>query len=578
VVATSPLPHTSHMTPSTETHMNAALQTLYSSKDAWVQTSIPERLQLLDDTFEAIKHTVEDMVRTSQQQKNIPAGHPGRADDFAFGALLFRQIRLLRRSLREIQTYGRPQAIGELTRREDGRWTLPVFPTNTQDELLYNGITGDLWFRPGLTEQDIRNGQARIYRSRGHRGRVALVLGAGNVMALIPGDFLYKLFVEDRVVVLKMNPVNEYLGPFIEAAYRPFIARGFLQVVYGDVDEATYLIEHPYVEELHITGSDKTHDAIVFGPGEEGARRKRERNPKMTKRFTSELGNITPIIVVPGPWSDDDVRMQANQIAGQLFVNAGFNCLTPRVIVQHADWPDRDRLNEQIGAMLREVPPRDAFYPGAAQRHAAFIQAHPDALQYGDADSDQLPWTYIPGLDPAQPDDIAYHTEAFCSLMTETALDAPSPADFLDQAVAFVNDTLWGTLTAMIIIHPASLEDPAVNAAYERALADLRYGTICVNVASAFGYVTGTTAWGGHAGSDIYDVQSGIGFVNNLLFFDDNHIQKSVVTAPFQSLINSQSTADSNFARFTEGIMWLEAGAGLRTTLSFARGIFNPQT
>ena len=32
-------------------------------------------------------------------------------------------------------------------------------------------------------------------------------------------DSLSKLFVEDKVVVLKMNPVNEYIGPIIEDVF-----------------------------------------------------------------------------------------------------------------------------------------------------------------------------------------------------------------------------------------------------------------------------------------------------------------------------------------------------------------------
>ena len=39
------------------------------------------------------------------------------------------------------------------------------------------------------------------------------------------------------------------------------------------------------------------------------------------------------------------------------------------------------------------------------------------------------------------------------------------------------------------------------------------------------------TPWGAHPGSDIYDVQSGIGFVNNPFMFD--RVQKSVIYSDF---------------------------------------------
>ncbi len=47
-------------------------------------------------------------------------------------------------------------------------------------------------------------------------------------------DALYKLFAEDSVVLLKMNPVNEYMGPILESALSPLRQDGFLEIVYGE--------------------------------------------------------------------------------------------------------------------------------------------------------------------------------------------------------------------------------------------------------------------------------------------------------------------------------------------------------
>jgi hypothetical protein len=51
-------------------------------------------------------------------------------------------------------------------------------------------------------------------------------------------DALYKLFAEDQVVLLKMNPVNEYPGPFFSQSLRPLIARGFVRIVNGGAARA----------------------------------------------------------------------------------------------------------------------------------------------------------------------------------------------------------------------------------------------------------------------------------------------------------------------------------------------------
>ena len=46
-----------------------------------------------------------------------------------------------------------------------------------------------------------------------------LVLGAGNVSSIPATDTISKVFQEGQVVLLKMNPVNEYLGPIFERLF-----------------------------------------------------------------------------------------------------------------------------------------------------------------------------------------------------------------------------------------------------------------------------------------------------------------------------------------------------------------------
>src|SRR5262249_57365287 len=103
-----------------------------------------------------------------------------------------------------------------------------------------------------------------------------------------------------------MNPVNAYVGPFLARAFRTAIDRGFFAVVYGGVEEGEYLISHPLVDEVHITGSDRTHDVIVWGPpGPDREARKRRNETLLTKPITPALGNITPVILVPRPSEPD---------------------------------------------------------------------------------------------------------------------------------------------------------------------------------------------------------------------------------------------------------------------------------
>lgn len=136
-------------------------------------------------------------------------------------------------------------------------------------------------------------------------------------------------------------------------------------------------------------------------------------------------------------------------------------------------------------------------------------------------------------MNPEATDDLCFTTEAFCSLFAETSISATSVPEYIDRAVEHANEHLWGTLNATIIVHPTSLKDPAIAAAVERAVANLRYGTIGVNYWAGIGFAICVTTWGAFPGHTIDDIQSGIGVVHNTLMF--SRPQKSVLRAPFRS-------------------------------------------
>ena len=394
------------------------------------------------------------------EAKGISPGTFGEAEEWAMLAMVYNCVNSLRQSLSDIKKYGRPQIVGSVKLRSNGQAVARVFPRTRTESMMFPGLTQEVWMEPGVSVEETLRSQAKSYRGEDARGAVTVELGAGNVSALPVLAVLNKLFVANRVVILKLNPVNDYLGPLMEKGLKPLIDRGFLRIVYGGAAEGTYLANHPLPDEISVTGSDKTFEAIVFGAGEQGAENKSQRRPLVSKPVAGELGNVTPIIIVPGPWSEQDIATQAKKITSWLAVNAGCNCLTPRMIVQQKDWTQRAALIKAIGDVMANLDTRKAYYPGAKERFAAFVSAHPDAQQFGVASQDHLPWTLIPNVNPKNIHDICFTTEAFCSLFAETAIDAATVTEYIDRAVDFVNGTLWGTLTATIVIHPKSLVDP----------------------------------------------------------------------------------------------------------------------
>jgi acyl-CoA reductase-like NAD-dependent aldehyde dehydrogenase len=515
--------------------LDKAVLELQANKKKWVEVGIADRIRLCERLLRDASEVAEASVRAACQAKGLDPSEPRGGEEWLAGPLCInRNLRLLARSLRETHELGAPRVPGPITTRKDGRVVARVFPDAFYDRVLFSGLSAEVWMEPGVTPANLAENQAAIYKRGAERHpKVCLVLGAGNVASIGPMDVLYKLFVEDQVCILKMNPVNEYLGPFIERGFRALVEPGYLRVVYGGAQVGKFLCAHEGVEEIHITGSDKTHDAIVWGPpGPEAEERKRKNEPLLKKRITSELGNVSPVVIVPGPWSQDDIDFHALNVASQVQNNGSFNCNAAKVLIQQKSWDKRGPFLEALKNTMRAMPARKAYYPGAEQRYETFLKAHPEAQALGPRMPGAVPWTLIPDVPSTNEQDICFTSEAFCGVLAETGLEARDPVEFLDKAVRFLNEVVWGTLNCCIIVHPKTAAEPAFAERFERALDELRYGTIAINQWPALGYGLVSTTWGAYPGHPLDDIQSGRGVVHNAYLFD--RPQKSVVRGPFK--------------------------------------------
>jgi acyl-CoA reductase-like NAD-dependent aldehyde dehydrogenase len=540
---------------STKEEMDAALEDLNSNKERWARLDIDQKIAILDEIADDFQHVEVDWVEAGMRAKGHERESFGEGEEWFYIYFVYNLLRVLKNSLQDIKRYGRPRIPGGLSTLENGQVAAHVFPQTFFDRLLLIGTSAEIYMQPGVTKEQVLQEQACFYRQENPPGAVTLVLGGGNAPFLVPGDFLYKLYIEGHVVALKMNPANENLGPIIEKGFQSLISRGFLRVLYGGAEQGAYLSSHPHVDELHMTGSHHTYEAIVFGTGDEGRQRKEENNPINNRRFTAELGNITPVIVVPGDWTGKEVRAQALKIATWLVYNAGFACPTPRLIVQWEKWHLREALNQAISEVFARVSCRNAYYPGSQQIHARFLAAHPEAELFGGEPQDQLPWTFIPGVDSSNTDDIVFNQEPFCSLISETGIKGGTAAEFLSNAVSFLNEHVWGTLAASIVVHPRTMRDPVMNSAVERTVEHLRYGMVAINQYMPISYLTGTTTWGSYPGNQRNNIQSGTGITNNFLMFA--HPQKSVLRTPFSipfDPFSAENTRAHEFGRKAAGL------------------------
>jgi acyl-CoA reductase-like NAD-dependent aldehyde dehydrogenase len=516
----------SSSTPTTE--VDEKIARLARKKHEWPTVGTRERARLLDRAIDAAVRVAPEWVLAACAAKGIDPSAPLSGEEWLSGPVpLIRNMRLLREAM---DAEGQPR-VPNVRTREGGQRVARVFPTSLLDALLIGGVTGEVWLEPGAEAT-----QGKIYRDKRLRapgpkdGKLGLVLGAGNISSIGPMDALYKLFVDDEVVLIKTNPVNAYLQPFWEESLRPFVDAGYLAIVRGGAEVGRYLTEHREVDSIHITGSDRTHDAIVWGSSEaEQKRNKAAGTPANTKPITSELGAVTPCIVVPGAWTEAELDYQARHVASMVAHNASFNCNACKVVVTARGWRQREDFLARVERELAAAPQRRAYYPGAQERYSAFLAKYPAAKPLGAPRTPTVvPWTVLPDV-PAADGEYALTNEAFCGVLAEVTLDAHEPGEFLEAATRFANEQCWGTLSCMILIRPEEQRRHA--ASFEKALSELRYGGIAVNAWAGLVYALVTTTWGAFPEHPLDDIRSGRGVVHNALLLD--HPQKSVVRAPF---------------------------------------------
>ncbi|MGQ0506177.1 MAG: aldehyde dehydrogenase family protein [Myxococcaceae bacterium] len=498
----------------------------------FARLSLRERLLLLEQLRRGYHEIAEQSVVLACQAKGLDPNSSVAGEEWLAGPMpVLRNLRLLIESLQDIERIGVPNIDPKwISKLPDGRITVRVYPTNALDAALLGKTTAEVHMQQGITAENLREHQASFYR-KPHPGKLCVVLGAGNVNAIPPTDVLQKLFAEGTVCVLKMNPVNAYIGPLLERAFRAAIDRGFLAVVYGGAEEGAHLVNHPLIDEVHITGSDKTHDTLVWGPpGADREARKKRKEPLLKKEISSELGNISPVLIVPGPYSAAELDSQSAHIAGMVANNASFNCNAAKLLVTPQGFAQQESLIAGIERGLARAPVRKAYYPGAEDRWKQLTDGRAGLKLVGKAGAGELPYALIPNVDPSQTNDRVFQHEPWCTVLSQMNLSAANPVAYVEQAVSFLNDKVWGTLCATLVVHPMTAADSQLGPAIERAIRELRYGTVAINTWPAVAFALMSTPWGGHPSATLENIQSGLGFVHNTFMLEG--IEKCVVRGP----------------------------------------------
>tara|TARA_B100000886_G_scaffold89275_1_gene58803 strand:+ start:4263 stop:5909 length:1647 start_codon:yes stop_codon:yes gene_type:complete len=397
-----------------------------------------------------------------------------------------------------------------------------VFPNNFTERITFPFIDAKVIFNKSMSFDEINK-----YRGFSKRydidPSITLVLGAGNFSSIPYLDVLYHLITRKSVILLKLNPVNEYLKPVFEKVFQNFIERGYIIVTTGNIDESKYMATHPGINHIHLTGSDKTYEDIVYGRELTDKEKKtKSLSKKNNKSITSELGNVTPIIIHPGKWSTSDIKYQARKIVTAKLNNNGFNCIAAQIVVLPDGWGQTDTLIKFVKHYMSKSKERKAYYPESIER-----------LEKLEKDKGYERVNALSCVTPHLSREIKAYSkyeldEVWSSTIYFKKIEYTSIEDFANKAIDYCNDELWGNLGVSVIIkdHDRKFNKHITNLYIDK----LNYGTVAINEWAAIGYIIPQLPWGGFPGNRDNDIQSGQSVVHNSMLFE----------SPLKGIVNTK--------------------------------------
>jgi len=447
----------------------------------------------------------------------------------------------------------------------NGQLVVETYPSFPGDESpLLGKVKGEVWMDPAKVKDESQveafNFEKAWNEAAGEDGGLMLVLGAGNQPALTPVDILQGMFVRNYVVYMKQHPLRDYVNDLMSVMFAPLIAQGYLDLeLHKSNERSAALVYHPSVTAVHLTGGKATHDMLVWGVDpQEREKNLKAKTPKLKATMTSELGAVSPWVVVPGTYTRAEMESQAKMIAAVVHANASCNCNSPKCLVVAEDWDQKDEFLQIIEDSLANHILPVAYYPGIEARWQNFANQYPGAKKIESATglgveerhlspakfSDKpllLPYLQIKvdvDLDSAAgkeaaSKEYAFNNEPFAPMYTIATLKGTSQKDigkFGKTASTFCNEYLFGTLSGSVTSPPSLLEDEGV----ETLIAEMRYGSLGVNVWGGLNYLAqGCGQWGAFPGETLDSVQSGIGKIGNLMAMPD--YEKFVMRSPIVS-------------------------------------------
>jgi hypothetical protein len=534
------------------------LERVASKQEEWRKLAVSRKLELLDEILACIhKIGIEGWMANARgvaQLFQVPLSTPLGEYIVAEETLLclnqcFRSVSALQDAYKIRTGQGNPTLTQlEMSKTINGQVKAKVFPLRPFE--LYGPLgqgMGEVWFDANVDMEQIKPFDFESLENPTHGA--LLVLGAGNHDFLTVVDVLQGLFAINQVVYVKLHPLRNHFNTILRQTFAPLIREGYFDTeVHESLERSAQLVYSELVGAVHMTGGKATHDAIVWGadPDERKDRIARQ-DPKLKARMSSELGCVTPWIIAGEEYTSDELKHQSKSVAWAIRFRGSANCNSPNTVVMAKSWSQRDEFVESVLQVWKDHEAPIVYYPGAKERWQGFVKAYPSSLvvESKPREDDEteaflkrmsLPLlvvsidvdiTTTEGIEKAK-SEYAFSHEAFAPVLVLVVIDDTKEGarPFLELASKFCNQFLFGTLSCQITM-PPSLEG---SEEAEQTIADLRYGTVAVNIYAGMTFSISSLAWGAIPGERLNNVQSGIGKVQNRLFLP--HIEKCVFRTP----------------------------------------------
>lgn len=493
---------------------------------AWANVSPAERLHLLELVRENLRAYQGELAAADRKMKNDHIGADRVTHNEAATTSIVPIGNVINACLElydDILHNKLPEALEEIE-RPGNRTDLKMFPRNTRESMMNMGTVGYLRVKGAPVQINPYDREPKIIG----------VLGAGNFSSAI--EMVKGLFVANGVVIHKPHHNNAESDKVWEKIWAPLVEIGAL--AFADADQSRALAADKRLDYIYFTGGVKTAKAI-------------EKNTDAV--LVSELGGNNPCVVVPGDrdWTEAELQHQAIEIVTLAKLNGGAVCGRVQTLVTSKHWAQREAFVDAIRkAIVEDTPAHSSYYPGTDEVAAGFIGAYPQQAEVLKPEQGKHPKSDFVFIPDAGEDSYATNNEAFCQVLSEVALDVPAEAEqFLPAATAFCNDTLLGSLAAMIIMDEDTKK--AHTDALDQALLDMRYGAISVNNIPPNCWWNPWLSWGGN--EEGRELESGRGNFGNVGCFEN--VEKAILISPFVSAGHMMDTHKGDFEALMEGMV-----------------------